>query len=815
MSFAESGINTEVFSNAHSLIATAEYNPFEATTASLNFGTAAGFLTPEMPSSTSNAPYFPIAASVSPAASMFQPKTTSSPAITTEPLSRTVSRASATAVSPGVKRRRNFNKLGHKIDAWWSAVRTSFSLTPEEERYHRARRSSVDNSPASTPATLAPVVSRTSSTWTRPTPPVRPSLRNVSSAQDLSRPSTADAEKERQISQEEMPPPPVPRATTGASQSSRKVPAGALAPGARVVSANRLQPPKLTGRHSSGSASDSDGGGTARSDSRKRNPGLSLDLGPSFSTISSLKRSQTAPVPPPESTTGEHAPLPCLPANCTDASVLSAERVKAHVRTNSMATPALSPMWDRTPDVVPSSTHFPLRNVPAVQSIQEADERQTGPNFSMHTVRQQIRLRLVSAKESCDKELRKIIQGISSHVESELHKDMTTPAPAGSAFEEGRFGDLAADETPFGSYSGQQALELDYESEALADDDAAEEALATDSDGATSRPPSRGMKSPLLSPEGTASGSGARRLSSSAAAGRRSPRRSSLAPRKRHLTSIPRAPDLAGHSSRQSREQSAAGSAQSSRSNSRSRSPMPPLQLRNVSSGSRSPLPSSTPSFNNGSLAQSAFIVLLQEIITVATEILDTPVTKLTAQPGSCAEFINRVQQIGKAWDENPELACRGWYVQLLLAVAGLSRVLEWWDAEKGFWSFEDADDEDAEPLMFVSKPTQQEDSPEVRPRGDSQSSIAPPVSLPPSTKWSPLGIDLGEAAANDGTAPAFAPQLSDADLAAAAADETAEHAEQLKQTVEEIRSSTLLMELTLDGQMFQFLSSAWEELVG
>lgn len=245
---------------------------------------------------------------------------------------------------------------------------------------------------------------------------------------------------------------------------------------------------------------------------------------------------------------------------------------------------------------------------------------------------------------------------------------------------------------------------------------------------------------------------------------------------------------------------------------------MPPLQLRNVSNGSRSPAQSSTPNPTTSSLAQSAFIVLLQEIITVATEILDTPVTKLTAEPGSCAEFINRVQQIGKAWDDNPELPCRGWYVQLLLAVAGLSRVLEWWDAEKGFWSFEDADDEDAEPLLFVSKPMRAEPSPELRARGDSQSSVAPSTSLPLPSKWSPLGIDLGEPA-EDGGRPPLTQQLSDTDLdsttADATAEETAEHADALKQTVEEIRSSTLLMELTLDGQVFQFLSSAWEDLVG
>jgi serine/threonine-protein kinase RIM15 len=60
----------------------------------------------------------------------------------------------------------------------------------------------------------------------------------------------------------------------------------------------------------------------------------------------------------------------------------------------------------------------------------------------------------------------------------------------------------------------------------------------------------------------------------------------------------------------------------------------------------------------------------------------------LTAKPGMCVDFIRRVQKIGKAWDENPEWPCRGWYVSLLLAIAGLSRVVEWWEAEKGFWQF-------------------------------------------------------------------------------------------------------------------------------
>ena len=109
---------------------------------------------------------------------------------------------------------------------------------------------------------------------------------------------------------------------------------------------------------------------------------------------------------------------------------------------------------------------------------------------------------------------------------------------------------------------------------------------------------------------------------------------------------------------------------------------------------------------DSAELAESAFIVLLQEIITIATEVLDTPISKLTKTPGICAEYISRVQQIGDAWSDNPELPCRGWYVQLLLAIAGLSRVVEWWEAEKGFWSFEEGVDDSGEPILFIAKPT-------------------------------------------------------------------------------------------------------------
>ncbi|KAI8450027.1 hypothetical protein BY996DRAFT_6417798 [Phakopsora pachyrhizi] len=59
------------------------------------------------------------------------------------------------------------------------------------------------------------------------------------------------------------------------------------------------------------------------------------------------------------------------------------------------------------------------------------------------------------------------------------------------------------------------------------------------------------------------------------------------------------------------------------------------------------------------------------------------------------------VQQVGKRSDENPNWPHHSWYVWRLLAVAGLSRVLEWWEAEKGFWNFAPEDEDNSEENSF------------------------------------------------------------------------------------------------------------------
>ncbi|KAJ7178986.1 hypothetical protein C8R46DRAFT_1072093 [Mycena filopes] len=147
-------------------------------------------------------------------------------------------------------------------------------------------------------------------------------------------------------------------------------------------------------------------------------------------------------------------------------------------------------------------------------------------------------------------------------------------------------------------------------------------------------------------------------------------------------------------------------SGHSSRSTSRSRSPLPPMSSHTSFSDYSAPPP------NNRRSSRilvddpvDPIMSALYDIIGVATDITEMSIQQLTAQPKVCESLVQRIQNIGKAWDEHPDWHGRNWYVQVLLAVASLSRVVEWWEAEKQFWNFDDNDEELEEPLTFVTKP--------------------------------------------------------------------------------------------------------------
>lgn len=268
-------------------------------------------------------------------------------------------------------------------------------------------------------------------------------------------------------------------------------------------------------------------------------------------------------------------------------------------------------------------------------------------------------------------------------------------------------------------------------------------------------------------------------------------------------------------------------SGQSSRSTSRSRSPLPPLS----SHPSFSEYNVNT-AFNNRRSSRilvddpvDPLMAALYEIIAVASDVNEMSVSQLTAQPKLMESIVQRVQNIGKIWDDHPDWHGRNWYVQVLLAVASLSRVVEWWEAEKQFWNFDDNEGEQEEPLMFVTKPAEESEllpsstadsdvdgfklnsdddyrsypptPPTIRKPKEEQPMLVTPSKLAPLVPSEPLTL----------TSPSKMLQVAESAQVLAT--------ERLRLQAETAQNQNIVMELSLDGDHFIWVNHAWRVVVG
>jgi serine/threonine-protein kinase RIM15 len=215
----------------------------------------------------------------------------------------------------------------------------------------------------------------------------------------------------------------------------------------------------------------------------------------------------------------------------------------------------------------------------------------------------------------------------------------------------------------------------------------------------------------------------------------------------------------------------------------------------------------------------------LYDIIGVATDVTEMSVAQLTAQPKICESLVQRVQNIGKAWDDHPDWHGRNWYVQVLLAVASLSRVVEWWEAEKQFWNFDDNDDEQDEPLTFVMKPADEEvaisspskqldselESFRLNDDDESKPQLTRPAALTRKSRdEQPKGLSA------TGTTPA----REHLAVREPSGKETTESArvlatERLRLQAETAHNQNIVIELSLDGDHFIWINHAWRVVVG
>ncbi|KAI0638068.1 hypothetical protein C8Q77DRAFT_1047205 [Trametes polyzona] len=262
-------------------------------------------------------------------------------------------------------------------------------------------------------------------------------------------------------------------------------------------------------------------------------------------------------------------------------------------------------------------------------------------------------------------------------------------------------------------------------------------------------------------------------------------------------------------------------SGHTSRSTSRSRSPLP--QSNYAESSANSNRRSSRILVDD---PVDPIMTTLYEIIAVATDVLDMSINQLTANPKVCETLVQRVQNIGRAWDEHPDWHGRNWYVQVLLAIASLSRVVEWWEAEKQFWNFDDNDDEQEEPLTFVMKPAEEEvpataPTPAARPDQDNALKLsAEDESRLRMSRTTSQNRRSRDEATKDISSSAAHKDADHAKATPSKFDGNNESArvlatERLRLQAETAQNQNIVMELSLDGDHFIWINYAWRGVVG
>lgn len=216
-------------------------------------------------------------------------------------------------------------------------------------------------------------------------------------------------------------------------------------------------------------------------------------------------------------------------------------------------------------------------------------------------------------------------------------------------------------------------------------------------------------------------------------------------------------------------------------------------------------LPSTTDTEDDAE-ADRQFLASLQELIVIATDVLESTVNSFLSKPSACTEIIQKLQRVGQNWDEHDDWPGRDWYVEILMAVAGLRRVLDWWEAEKGFWAFDDEDEN--EPLLFVLKP-KEESRFDQEFKAHNDRSISPMRPLPELPNV-PSGLEVPTPGSSPGvmTAKALQPEpISDA--------AKAKGLEDLRFMAEQAKMVNIVMELGLQGEEIQYVNDAILEVTG
>lgn len=455
--------------------------------------------------------------------------------------------------------------------------------------------------------------------------------------------------------------------------------------------------------------------------------------------------------------------------------------------------------WDQTPS--------PLQALSAKQPHVIDVPPQTGAaDFNKVSVQRHVKHRLTVAKESCDKDLQTIISEITAYVEEHLQRERQGQSEIPLEDEDESevldtnqraFGSVSSIGTDGGMATGSEAGGLDRDSYSFPSGEWRLQLCFRVCD----LKPEFVIAPYVTIPRRARSRQGSISLASSPLKKREtiagSTRPDPLSPGRRKSSMVPtnRTTKAAEIGSRFGRAlELGGGPQQQSRSVSRSRSPMPPL---------RRPINDDNP--------DDSLVDGLQKIIAIATDVLDMTVSSLLSRPAECQGKVGDVITLGELWKEHPDWPGKEWYFQLLLAVAALSRVVGWWETEKGFWNWDDEDD--IGQFTFVMKPMRETESQHATPvlhatvhpnEAATTGTLASTAThldsiensqivLPP-----PMPADGPETARTVTDFPSRFEAIEDLQLQA-----------------ERAKSVNIVLELGLNGDTIEWVNPAWQEVLG
>ncbi len=204
---------------------------------------------------------------------------------------------------------------------------------------------------------------------------------------------------------------------------------------------------------------------------------------------------------------------------------------------------------------------------------------------------------------------------------------------------------------------------------------------------------------------------------------------------------------------------------------------------------------------------------VLQKLIGLATDVQETSVDTFIAKPALSREFVAQARRLGQQWDEHPAWPHRDYFVRLLMAVAALSRVVEWWEAESVFWDFKD-EEQANEPLTFVMKPARDNGyfgalAPgfDLNTSADSPSGPVTNSSMSSYHPLSPVDLITGGSETREPT------EVSRTATPIPASGSM--HMDDLHLQAEHAKSVNIVLELSLGGEIIEWVNPAWEEVLG